>query len=91
MVQVQMPVLETVRDTIGIAPFPEAKEHILEVKNLNIYYGEKRAVNDISMHVDKHAVTALIGRQAAENQLFKKHQPDERSDSISQNIRRNTI
>ncbi|MGJ0169693.1 phosphate ABC transporter ATP-binding protein PstB [Bacillus paralicheniformis] len=65
-----MPVLETVRDTIGIAPFPEAKEHILEVKNLNIYYGEKRAVNDISMHVDKHAVTALIGPSGCGKSTF---------------------
>ncbi|MDE1363858.1 phosphate ABC transporter ATP-binding protein PstB [Bacillus licheniformis] len=70
MAQVQMPVLETVRDNIGIAPFPEAKEHILEVKNLNIYYGEKRAVNDISMCIDKHAVTALIGPSGCGKSTF---------------------
>ncbi|KJD53513.1 phosphate ABC transporter ATP-binding protein [Bacillus amyloliquefaciens] len=55
-----------------MAPFPEAKEHILEVKNLNIYYGEKRAVNDISMHVDKHAVTAIIGPSGCGKSTFIK-------------------
>lgn len=49
---------------------PEAKEHILEVKNLNIYYGEKRAVNDISMRIDKHAVTALIGPSGCGKSTF---------------------
>ncbi|KUL10441.1 phosphate ABC transporter ATP-binding protein [Bacillus licheniformis LMG 17339] len=43
---------------------------MLEVKNLNIYYGEKRAVNDISMRIDKHAVTALIGPSGCGKSTF---------------------
>lgn len=34
---------------------------ILEVKHLSIYYGDKQAVKDVNMDIEKHAVTALIG------------------------------
>lgn len=37
------------------------KEKILYVNNLEIYYGEKRAVNGVSMDIDKNSITALIG------------------------------
>lgn len=67
---VQIPALEIARETIGIAPLPETKEHILKVENLNIYYGEKRAVNDISFDIDKHAVTALIGPSGCGKSTF---------------------
>ena len=33
----------------------------IEIKNLNFYYGDFHALKDISMDIDKHAVTAFIG------------------------------
>lgn len=46
------------------------KEHVLQVKNLNIYYGEKRAVNHISFDIQKHAITALIGPSGCGKSTF---------------------
>ncbi|MFN2745323.1 MULTISPECIES: phosphate ABC transporter ATP-binding protein PstB [unclassified Bacillus (in: firmicutes)] len=67
---VQVPTLEIVRDDIGLAPLPEVKEHILKVQNLNIHYGEKRAVQNISFNIDKQAVTALIGPSGCGKSTF---------------------
>ena len=33
----------------------------LEIKNLNLYYGEKQALQNISMSIPKGQVTAFIG------------------------------
>lgn len=33
----------------------------LEVDHLSLYYGEKQALNDISLRIPQHQVTALIG------------------------------
>lgn len=38
-----------------------AEQTALEIKNLNLYYGEKQALNDISMAIPKGQVTAFIG------------------------------
>ncbi|MDA7026938.1 phosphate ABC transporter ATP-binding protein PstB [Bacillus sp. CLL-7-23] len=65
---VQIPALEIVDTNSGIAELP--KEHVLEVQNLNIYYGEKRAVNNISLEIDKQAVTALIGPSGCGKSTF---------------------
>ena len=35
---------------------------MLEIKNLDTYYGESRVINELNMHVKKGSVTALIGR-----------------------------
>ncbi|GHH97003.1 phosphate import ATP-binding protein PstB 2 [Neobacillus kokaensis] len=45
-------------------------EHILTVKNLEIFYGEKRAVNGISMDIGKNNVTALIGPSGCGKSTF---------------------
>ncbi len=37
------------------------EEICLEVKNLQLYYGEKRALHGIDMHIPKNRVTAFIG------------------------------
>ncbi len=34
---------------------------IIEIRNLNLWYGEKQALADITMDVEKNRVTALIG------------------------------
>ncbi|MEH7414126.1 phosphate ABC transporter ATP-binding protein PstB [Neobacillus drentensis] len=49
---------------------PFQMENILEVNNLEIFYGEKRAVNGISMDIDKNAVTALIGPSGCGKSTF---------------------
>lgn len=38
-----------------------SNNYALQVKNLNIYYGDFRAVTDVSMVVERHKITALIG------------------------------
>ena len=37
------------------------EQRALAIKNLSLYYGEDRALHDISMSVPKHGVTAFIG------------------------------
>jgi len=36
-------------------------EYALEVRNVNVYYGDFHAVTDVSMNVERHKITALIG------------------------------
>ncbi|MCR5526432.1 MAG: ABC transporter ATP-binding protein [Lachnospiraceae bacterium] len=38
---------------------------LLEIKNLNVYYGVIQALHDVSFHVDKGEVVALIGANGA--------------------------
>ena len=38
---------------------------LLEVKNLNVYYGVIHAIKDVSFHVDKGEIVALIGANGA--------------------------
>lgn len=44
--------------------------NILVVHNLEIFYGEKRAVNGISMEIGKNAITALIGPSGCGKSTF---------------------
>jgi phosphate transport system ATP-binding protein len=48
----------------------EQKDSILEVKNLEIFYGENRAVNGISLDIPKHSITALIGPSGCGKSTF---------------------
>ena len=41
-------------------PYDKA-DYVLEVKNLNAYYGKVKAIKDISMPMRRNAVTAIIG------------------------------
>ncbi|MAJ43170.1 MAG: phosphate ABC transporter ATP-binding protein [Candidatus Marinimicrobia bacterium] len=34
---------------------------IIEIKNLNLYYGDKKAINDCNLSIEKNMVTAIIG------------------------------
>ena len=43
------------------APNGKAEDHVLEIKNLNAYYGDFRAIKNISMPMGRNAVTAIIG------------------------------
>jgi phosphate transport system ATP-binding protein len=46
------------------------KEPILRVNNLEIFYGEKRAVSGISMDIEKKSITALIGPSGCGKSTF---------------------
>ncbi|HET7579902.1 MAG TPA: phosphate ABC transporter ATP-binding protein, partial [Bacillales bacterium] len=39
----------------------DASPTLLNVKNLNVFYGDNHAVKDVSMPIGKNRVTALIG------------------------------
>ncbi|HUK93265.1 MAG TPA: phosphate ABC transporter ATP-binding protein PstB [Methanomicrobiales archaeon] len=39
----------------------EDNQHIIETRDLNLWYGDKQALADITMDVEKNRVTALIG------------------------------
>jgi len=41
--------------------FPADIEPVLTVENLNLFYGQKQALNDISMTIPRNKVTAFIG------------------------------
>lgn len=46
------------------------KEYILNVKNLEIFYGDKRAVNGVSLEIEKNAITAFIGPSGCGKSTF---------------------
>ena len=45
---------------------------ILEVKNLNLWYGEHHALHDISVNIPKQSITALIGPSGCGKSTFLK-------------------
>jgi phosphate transport system ATP-binding protein len=49
------------RTVIGKPRLPGLEHPMVEIENLNFYYGEKRALNDVSMIIPKNKVTAFIG------------------------------
>jgi phosphate transport system ATP-binding protein len=53
-----------------IAEEPLQKENIFSVNNLEIFYGNKRAVNGISMEIEKNSITALIGPSGCGKSTF---------------------
>ncbi|RLQ98332.1 phosphate ABC transporter ATP-binding protein PstB [Falsibacillus albus] len=53
--------------SISVSSKPET---ILKVEDLSIYYGEKKAVNNVSMKIGKNAVTALIGPSGCGKSTF---------------------
>src|SRR6516162_8341732 len=72
-------VMETPEQTVlerleqGIAPPPEAEltaAHTFEVKNMSIWYGEKRAIDNVTMDVASNAVTAIIGPSGCGKSTF---------------------
>ena len=43
---------------------------IFEVNHLNLFYGEKQALMDLNMKIEKNAITALIGRSGCGKSTF---------------------
>jgi phosphate transport system ATP-binding protein len=72
-------VMETPEQTVlerleqGTAPAPEAEippARTFEVKNMSIWYGEKRAIDNVTMDVVSNAVTAIIGPSGCGKSTF---------------------
>ena len=40
---------------------PRIDDPLLEIKNLSLWYGDKQALDDISMKIPKKKITAFIG------------------------------
>ena len=43
---------------------------IIETRNLNLYYGEKQALKNINISINKNEVTALIGPSGCGKSTF---------------------
>ena len=43
---------------------------IFDVKHLNLFYGEKQALIDLNMQIEKNAITALIGPSGCGKSTF---------------------
>ncbi|MCY8596673.1 ATP-binding cassette domain-containing protein, partial [Bacillus vallismortis] len=52
------------------AVFVPKQNHVLEVKDLSIFYGTKQAVHHVNMDIEKNAVTALIGPSGCGKSTF---------------------
>src|SRR6516165_5847644 len=72
-------VMETPEQTVverleqGTAPPREAElppAHTFEVKNMSIWYGEKRAINDVTIDIATKNVTAIIGPSGCGKSTF---------------------
>ena len=66
----------TATDLLNLTP----EQTALEVKDLNLYYGNKQALFNVNMKIPKGQVTAFIGPSGCgKSTLAALHQPDERS------------
>src|SRR5438094_3080882 len=72
-------VMETPEQTVmerlehGSAPPPDAEvpaAHTFEVKNVSIWYGEKLAIDNVTLDVAANAVTAIIGPSGCGKSTF---------------------
>src|SRR5437773_10318197 len=53
------------------APTPEsAPASTFQVKNLSVWYGDKRAIDDVTLDVASNAVTAIIGPSGCGKSTF---------------------
>lgn len=66
----QLPQAEALKENKDKRDESANKPAVLEVKDLSIYYGEKRAVNHISFDIGENAVTALIGPSGCGKSTF---------------------
>jgi len=64
-------VAERVERDTEPAPSPEhAPLYTFQVKNLSVWYGEKRAIDDVTLHIASNAVTAIIGPSGCGKSTF---------------------
>jgi branched-chain amino acid transport system ATP-binding protein len=41
------------------------ERHLLEVRHIDIYYGDAQVIRDVSLYMDKGAIVALVGANGA--------------------------
>ena len=63
-------VLETRNPTIEPLPDTESAPLTFEIKNLSIWYGEKRAIDNVSIDIPSNAVTSIIGPSGCGKSTF---------------------
>ena len=50
---------------------PDAISHpVLSIHNLNVWYGERHALRDVSIAISRHKITALIGPSGCGKSTF---------------------
>jgi phosphate transport system ATP-binding protein len=67
------PEIQTTIETDDEAPRDtplDARETIIESRNLDVYYGDEQALESVSMEIHKHDVTALIGPSGCGKSTF---------------------
>ena len=47
-------------------------ENILDIKKLNLWYGENHAMKDVDMEIKRNAITAFIGPSGCGKSTFLK-------------------
>ena len=75
MVNLLMPspdpiVLERRGDTIEAAPETEELPLTFQIKDLSVWYGEKRAIDSVTMDIPSNAVTSIIGPSGCGKSTF---------------------
>jgi phosphate transport system ATP-binding protein len=63
-------VLETRKQTIESAPDNENAPLTFQIKDLSIWYGEKRAIDNVTMDITSNAVTSIIGPSGCGKSTF---------------------
>ena len=46
---------------------PELGETIVNCSDVSVFYGDTRAINNISIDIERQSITAFIGPSGAEN------------------------
>jgi phosphate transport system ATP-binding protein len=62
--------IATETEAIAAAPVVDRNDHRIEVRDLSIYYGDFKAVADVSMHIEPRSITALIGPSGCGKSTF---------------------
>ena len=75
MVNLLMPspdpiVLEHRQDTIEAAPETEELPLTFQIRDLSVWYGEKRAIDSVTMDIPSNAVTSIIGPSGCGKSTF---------------------
>src|SRR5688500_14465313 len=52
------------------APAKEIAEPIFEVRDVHVFYGEHRAIRDVSLRLGRNEITALIGPSGCGKSTF---------------------
>src|SRR5215472_17225282 len=56
-----LPKLQVPETATDVAALPLAGPRVFDVENVSLYYGDFRAVTDVSLAIHEHEITAFIG------------------------------